>query len=59
VPSAGDCYRFCLSSPHVDVVLTSPANRAQLEENLRSLERGPLSAEEMTAMRAFGAAVHG
>jgi len=39
VPNAGDCYRFCLSSPHVDVVLTSPANRAQLEENLRSLER--------------------
>jgi aryl-alcohol dehydrogenase-like predicted oxidoreductase len=59
VPSAGDCYRFCLSSPHVDVVLTSPANRTQLEENLRALEKGPLSPEEMTAMRAFGAAVHG
>ncbi len=24
VPSAGDCYRFCLSSPHVDVALTGP-----------------------------------
>jgi aryl-alcohol dehydrogenase-like predicted oxidoreductase len=59
VPTAGDCYRFCLTSPHVDVVLTSPANRAQLEENLRALERGPLSAEEMAAIRAFGAAVHG
>jgi aryl-alcohol dehydrogenase-like predicted oxidoreductase len=41
------------------VVLTSPANRAQLEENLRALERGPLSDEEMSAMRTFGAAVHG
>ena len=59
VPTAGDCYRFCLSSPHVDVVLTSPASRAQLTENLRALERGPLSAEEMSAMRKFGAAVHG
>ncbi len=59
VPGAGDCYRFCLSSPHVDLVLTSPANRAQLEENLRALEKGPLSPEEMTGMRAFGAAVHG
>lgn len=59
VPTAGDCYRFCLSSPHVDVVLTSPASRAQLEQNLEALERGPLDAGEMAAMREFGAAVHG
>lgn len=23
-PHLGDCYRFCLSSPYVDVVLTGP-----------------------------------
>jgi aryl-alcohol dehydrogenase-like predicted oxidoreductase len=59
VATAGDCYRFCLSSPHVDVVLTGPASREQLAENLAALERGPLSPEEMSWMRDFGRAVHG
>jgi aryl-alcohol dehydrogenase-like predicted oxidoreductase len=57
--TGGDCYRFCLSSPHVDVVLTGPANLAQLEENLAAMAKGPLSAEEMAWMRDFGHAVHG
>ena len=59
VATAGDCYRFCLSSPHVDVVLTGPATGAQLDENLAALERGPLSADEDTWLRDFGKAVHG
>jgi len=59
VPNAGDCYRFCLSSPHVDVVLTVPASAAQLDENLAALERGPLSHDEDAWMRDFGKAVHG
>jgi aryl-alcohol dehydrogenase-like predicted oxidoreductase len=59
VPAAGDCYRFCLSSPHVDVALTGPRTVGQLRENLAALERGPLSAEEDAWMRAFGRAVHG
>jgi aryl-alcohol dehydrogenase-like predicted oxidoreductase len=59
VMTAGDCYRFCLSSPHVDVVLTGPATGAQLDENLAALERGPLSADEDTWLRDFGKAVHG
>jgi aryl-alcohol dehydrogenase-like predicted oxidoreductase len=57
--TAGDCYRFCLTSPHVDVVLTAPASAAELRENLRALERGPLSPEEEVRMRALGRAVHG
>lgn len=57
--TAPDCYRFCLSSRHVDVALCGPKDRAQLEENLRGLEKGPLSAEEDAWMRRFGAAVHG
>ena len=57
--TAGDCYRFCLSNLHVDVVLTGPANAAQLDENLRAIERGPLSDEEASWMRAFGKVVHG
>lgn len=59
VPTAGDCYRFCLTSPHVDVVLSGPATAAQLRENLQALERGPLGPEEVAWMREFGRAVHG
>ncbi len=59
VMSAGDCYRFCLSNPHVDVVLTGPKSRRQLQENLQSVrERGPLSHEEMHWIREFGQVVH-
>lgn len=57
--TAGDCYRFQLSSPHVDLALTGPASRAQLEENLAAVEKGPLSGDESEWMRAFGKAVHG
>jgi len=59
IPTAGDCYRFCLSSEHVDVCLTGPASTAQLDENLAALDKGPLSADEMTWMREFGNVVHG
>jgi aryl-alcohol dehydrogenase-like predicted oxidoreductase len=59
VMSAGDCYRFQLSSPQVDVALMGPSNREQLEENLNALDRGPLTPDEDQWMRAFGKAVHG
>jgi aryl-alcohol dehydrogenase-like predicted oxidoreductase len=57
--TAGECYRFCLGNPHVDVVLTSPASRAELEENLREVARGPLDQERLGQVREFGRAVHG
>lgn len=57
--TAGDCYRFCLSSPHVDLVLMGPSSVAQIDENLSALDKGPLSPAEDTWMRAFGRAVHG
>lgn len=59
VATAGDCYRFCLSSDHVDVVLSGPANTQQLDENLAAVAKGPLSADEMTWMRDLGKAAHG
>jgi aryl-alcohol dehydrogenase-like predicted oxidoreductase len=59
VMTAGDCYRFCLSNPHVDLVLTGPKNRRQLQENLHYLrEKGPLSEEEIRWIREFGQVVH-
>ena len=57
--TAGECYRFCLTSPHVDVVLCSPATVGQLRENLADAARGPLGAPEMDFMRRLGRAVHG
>jgi hypothetical protein len=52
--SAGLCYRFCLSSSPVHVVLTGPKNRQQLDENLAALEAGPLSPEQLAWVREYG-----
>jgi hypothetical protein len=43
----------------VDVVLSAPGNATRLRQNLRALERGPLSDTEMGFLREFGRAVHG
>jgi aryl-alcohol dehydrogenase-like predicted oxidoreductase len=59
VMSAGDCYRFCLSEPHVNVVLCGPKTGEQLTENLAELEKGALSEDEQKWMREFGRVVHG
>lgn len=56
-PRASDCYRFALSHPSVQVCIAGPANRAELDEALMALERGPLSAAEDAWMRRVGAAV--
>ena len=59
VMTASDCYRFCLSNPHVDLVLTGPKTRQQLRENLTELrEKGPLSEEENGWIRNYGQIVH-
>lgn len=59
VMTAGDCYRFQLSSPHVDVAVMGPASRAQMEENLAAVEKGPLTPDEEKWMREFGRTAHG
>lgn len=58
VPTAAECYRFVLTNPAVHVVLTSPRNLAQTEENLKALDAGPLPSEDMDFMRSFGDVVH-
>ena len=55
----GDCYRFCLSNPYVDVVLSAPKTTAQMRENMEALGKGPLAPEEMSQIRALGRMVHG
>jgi aryl-alcohol dehydrogenase-like predicted oxidoreductase len=58
LPTPGMCYRFVLSNNNVDVCLTAPRNKKQLEENIAALVSGPLSGDEMAFMRKFGDAVH-
>jgi aryl-alcohol dehydrogenase-like predicted oxidoreductase len=55
VPSIPDCYRFALSQPWVDLVLTGVSNREQVDQALSIIEQGPLSAEERAAMVRYGA----
>ncbi len=54
-PSASDCYRFVLTRPEIDVCLCGPANAAQMQEALRTLDRGPMTADELAWMRRAGA----
>ncbi|MBN2365970.1 MAG: aldo/keto reductase [Calditrichaeota bacterium] len=58
VPTASDCYRFVLSNPHVHVCMTAPSNMKQLKDNLKALDLGSLSSEEMDFMKNFGDVVH-
>ena len=56
--TATECYRFVLSNPHVDVCMTGPSNRAEMQEALKALELGPLSEAEMERIRVIGDYVH-
>jgi aryl-alcohol dehydrogenase-like predicted oxidoreductase len=57
--TAADCYRFALSSPHVNLCITGPKDDAQMEHALTALEAGPLSEDETRRIRRIGAHVHG
>ena len=52
--AAADCYRFVLSHPDVNVCLTAPSTAAQMEEDLKALDTGPLDEEEMARARRIG-----
>jgi hypothetical protein len=54
LPRASDCYRFALSRPEVDVVLSGPRDGAELDEAMAALDRGPLTDDEMAWMRRVG-----
>src|SRR5204863_8624468 len=55
VPRASDCYRFALTNPAANVVLAGPRDRAELDEAMAALDRGPLDPDEMAWMRRVGA----
>ena len=56
-PRASDCYRFALSHPAVQVCLAGPKDRAELDEALCALDRGPMSDEELAWMKRVGLGV--
>ena len=58
IPTAGLCYRFVLSNPHIHVCLTAPSNRKHFKENIEALDKGPLTTEEMKFMKDFGDVVY-
>ena len=58
IPSAGQCYRFVLTNPYVDVCLTAPRSEREFAENLAAVRQGPLPEDEMQFMRDYGDAVH-
>jgi aryl-alcohol dehydrogenase-like predicted oxidoreductase len=55
VPSIPDCYRFALSNSWVDLVLTGPRNRKEIDLALSAIEQGPLSGDEKEALCRYGA----
>ena len=59
IPTAGDCYRFVLTRPEVDVCMTGLSDSAQLDHALEALRLGPMSEDEIEWMRRVGRAVSG
>ena len=53
-PEAGDCYRFVLSHPSVHVCVSGPINLKETRENLRILDMGSMTEEELAWMRRVG-----
>ncbi len=53
-PSAADCYRFALTQPAVNVCMTGPRSRTDMEHALTALDRGPLDPDELEWMSRVG-----
>lgn len=58
LPTAVDCYRFCLAQPAIQVVLTAPRSAAEVRENLKVLESAPMSKQQCRRWEHFGDLVH-
>ena len=58
VPSAPDCYRYCLTAPAVQVVLSAPKTSAQARENLTILGEETLGRDTVSTWESYGDLVH-
>jgi aryl-alcohol dehydrogenase-like predicted oxidoreductase len=59
VPTAGDCYRFVLSQPAIDVCMSGFASLEDTEHALAALEKGPMAEDELAWMRRVGDTIYG
>jgi len=57
-PCPVDLYRYALSNPNVDMVLTAPQTMEELKENLRTLDCRPVTDEERGWLERVGRHVH-
>ncbi len=57
--TAGDAYRFVLSNPNVNLCMSGPSSVQQLDENMKALDKGPLSEEEMARIKKIGDHIYG
>jgi len=56
--TAGECYRFALTNPTVDVVLCAARSAQELTDDVTAVHDGPLDAPRLDEVRRFGDAVH-
>lgn len=59
VPRGSDCYRFALTNTNVHASLAGPKNAEELDEAMATLDRGPMTADELAWMRRIGKVVRG
>jgi aryl-alcohol dehydrogenase-like predicted oxidoreductase len=57
--TAEECYRFVLSNPSVDICMSGARNLEMMRENLKTLDAGPLSPDEMSRIRRIGDHIYG
>lgn len=57
-PSPVDLYRYVLSDPNIQMVLTAPETFEQLRDNLRTLDAQPVTDEERGWLERIGDHVH-
>jgi aryl-alcohol dehydrogenase-like predicted oxidoreductase len=57
-PRPVDLYRYVLSNPHVQMVLTAPQTMEQMKEDLGTLDCGPVTEEERSWLERIGDHVH-
>jgi aryl-alcohol dehydrogenase-like predicted oxidoreductase len=58
LPTAADCYSYCLAEPAVHIVLTAPKSIEELDENLAVAKSRPMSDETRRHWDRFGNIVY-
>ncbi len=59
VPTATECYRYCLAQPAVEIVLTAPTSLAHVTANVEVLRGRVPAARKRAQWEAYGDLVHG